>query len=52
MALYGWKQKKPMPLVFGILLSLLPGLVHNAWISASTGLGLVVLFFVIKKALR
>ena len=49
MALYGWKHKEPVPLVFGIALTLLPCLVHNAWISALTGLVLVVLFFLIKK---
>ena len=51
MALYGWKQKESVSLVFGIVLTLLPCLVHNAWISALTGLGLVVLFFVVKRTL-
>ena len=50
MALYGWKQKDSLSLGFGIVLTVLPGFVHSAWLSALTGLGLVVLFFLIKKA--
>lgn len=52
MAFYGWKQRDSLSLVFGIVLTLAPGLVSNAWILASMGLGLVILFFVVKKALR
>jgi hypothetical protein len=52
MALYGWKQKEPISLAFGIVLTLFPCLVHNAWLSALTGVGVVVLFLVVKKALR
>ncbi len=51
MALYGWKQKESVSLVFGIVLTLLPGLVHDALISGLAGLGLVTLFFVVKRAL-
>ncbi|MCP4641933.1 MAG: hypothetical protein GY851_15940 [bacterium] len=51
MALFGWRQRESVSLVFGIALTLLPCLVHNAWISALTGLGLVVLFFVVKRRL-
>ena len=50
MALHGWKQKEHLSLGFGIVLTLLPGVVHNAWLSALTGLVLVVLFFLIKRA--
>ena len=50
MALYGWKQREPVPLVFGVALTLLPCIVHSAWLSALAGLGLVGLFFVVKKA--
>ena len=52
MAIYGWKQREPVALVFGIALSLLAGVVRDAGLSALVGLGLVVLFLLVKQVLR
>jgi len=51
MALYGWKQRESVALGFGILLTIVPGVASEAWISALLGVGLVALFFVVRKAL-
>ncbi len=49
MALYGWKQRESVSLVFGIALTVLPGIVREGWIAALVGVGFVVLFFVVKR---
>jgi len=49
MAFYGWKQREPVPLVFGIVLTLVPCIVYDALLSGLAGLGVVVLFFVVKQ---
>ena len=51
MALYGWKQQESVSLSFGAALIVFPCLVHNAWILALTGLGVALLFFIVKNAL-
>lgn len=49
MALYGWKQREPVPLAFGVALTIVPCIIYSAWLSALIGLGLVVLFFVVQR---
>jgi len=50
MALYGWKQKESVSLAFGVILASFPVLVHDALLSALMGLLIVVLYYVVKKA--
>ena len=50
MALYGWKQKESVSLAFGVILAFFPVLVHDALLSGLMGLLIVVLYYVVKKA--
>jgi hypothetical protein len=50
MVIYGWRQKEPVALAFGVGLTLLPYFVHNAWVSGLLGVILVALFFTVRKS--
>ncbi|MDQ1255960.1 MAG: hypothetical protein QG656_555 [Candidatus Hydrogenedentes bacterium] len=50
MLLYGWKQKKPEPLVAGIVLSAVPYITRDAWLAALLGAGVIGILIAVKKA--
>ncbi len=50
MAIYGFRQKAPLPLAFGVAISAVPLLTNIGWIAALISLALVALFIVIRKA--
>jgi hypothetical protein len=51
MALYGIRQKEPLPLVFGIAMGVVPMLVSSGTIAAILSLAVGTLFLVARKYL-
>jgi hypothetical protein len=49
MAVYGIRQKEPLPLVFGIAIGVVPMLVSSGWVAAIASFAIVALFVVIRK---
>lgn len=49
MIVYGRKQKEALPLLFGAALAGYTYFVHTAWIAALVGVGLVLLFGVMRR---
>ncbi len=49
MIVYGRKQQEALPLLFGVALAGYTYLVHTAWIAALVGVGLVLLFGVVRR---
>ena len=46
--IYGWKQRRVVPLVAGIILCSFPYFVSNAWCSIAIGIVFIVLPFVVR----
>ena len=46
---YGFRQKKALPLVFGAAISAYPMLVKSAWLAGVVGAGLVALFVILQR---
>ena len=49
MFVYGVRQKEPLPLVFGIVLGIVPTVIESGWGAALVSVGIIVLFFVIRR---
>lgn len=49
MAVYGIRQKEPLPLVFGIAIGVVPMVVRSGWAAAVLSLAAVALFVVARK---
>jgi hypothetical protein len=49
MALYGIRQKEPLPLVFGIAIGIVPMVVSSGWVAAVLALAAGTLFVVVRK---
>ncbi len=49
MLIYGIRQKKPVPLVFGVLIGGYCYLVHTAWIALLIGIILIAAFIIVQK---
>ncbi len=49
MIVYGRKQKEPLPLVFGVALAAYPYVIHGAWLAAAVGVGLIVVFILLRR---
>jgi hypothetical protein len=49
MFIYGIRQKRPVPLVFGVLIGGYCYLVHTAWIALLIGIVLIAAFIVVQK---
>jgi hypothetical protein len=50
MAIYGLRQKEPAPLVFGVVISIVPWMVPD-WVAAIVSVGLIALFMAVRKRL-
>ena len=50
MAIYGVRQKEPAPLVFGVVISIVPWMVPD-WVAAIVSVGLIALFMAVRKRL-
>ena len=46
---YGRKQRESLPLVFGVAISAYPYVIHNAWLAAAVGVGLIGAFIAIRR---
>ena len=51
MAVYGIRQKAPLPLVFGVAISVVPMMVSSGWAAAVLFLAIGALFLVLRKSL-
>ena len=51
MAVYGIRQKEPLPLVFGIVIGIVPMLVSSGWVAALLSVAVGVLFVAARKYL-
>ena len=49
MVVYGMRQKEPMPLVFGVVVGVVPFALGSGWAGCSVSILLVALFFVVRK---
>lgn len=49
MALYGMRQKEPMPLVFGVIIGVIPMVIKSGWAAAGVSVGVGVLYYVIRQ---
>ena len=49
MAIYGIRQKEPLPLVFGIAIGVVPMVVRSGWAAAVLSLAVGTLFVVVRK---
>lgn len=49
MIVYGRKQKEALPLVFGVAIAAYPYAIGTAWLAALVGVGLVLLFGVMRR---
>ena len=49
MALYGWRQHRSLPLVFGVGIAAVPGVLRTAWLAGLIGAGLLAIFAVVRK---
>lgn len=51
MFVYGVKQKDPLPLAFGVVISAIPMVVSSGWAAAGLTVGAVILFFMLRRNL-
>jgi hypothetical protein len=50
MAIYGIRQKEPAPLVFGVLISIVPWMLPD-WVAAIASVALIGVFMAVRKRL-
>ena len=51
MAIYGIRQKEPLPLIFGIAISLVPMVASSGWAAALLSIAVGALFVLARKYL-
>ncbi|MBI5094685.1 MAG: hypothetical protein HZB26_19895 [Candidatus Hydrogenedentes bacterium] len=49
MFVYGVRQKEPLPLVFGIVIGIVPMVIESGWGAAAVSVGVGVLYWVMRK---